>query len=405
MSTTRSKSLAARLRASPNFVLAFTLDGKPYVAKETEPYTQYWLSERYRILLSMFSTPKGATAEDAVAQYLRFTGAKADAPARRRLLKAVDDMRGSGVVVDVRDDTSRYDARIVDAYVAHRPFPPEVAAHLIAQGGVGSGSRVLDLAGGPGDLALALAAVSHDVSLMELSKGFLAAATRRAKRQGVAITPIHDSCNRLIHRDDEYDVMTISQALHWLDDVLVCRGVCRMLRAGGSFFVIHSAIDLDNAHPLAWLLGHDSILGAKKRQSFAAEVQPILRRLSLLFEALDAPDVQRVDPTQQGMAPGSARRERIVPAGVSLFRQRRPFELGYARGFLTPRHIELTGRTPEAFWQDAEARCAGKSVAQLLGHQHWAVLQFRRGGARVEARSLKNLPVADIGFTPATAKP
>ena len=35
-----------RLRASPSFVQALTLDGRPYVAKETEPYIQYWLSER-----------------------------------------------------------------------------------------------------------------------------------------------------------------------------------------------------------------------------------------------------------------------------------------------------------------------------------------------------------------------
>ena len=41
---------AERLRASPNFVLAFSQDGKPYVAQETEPYLQYWLTQRYRIL-------------------------------------------------------------------------------------------------------------------------------------------------------------------------------------------------------------------------------------------------------------------------------------------------------------------------------------------------------------------
>ena len=30
-----------RLRASPSFVLAFTMDGRPYIAKETEPYIQF----------------------------------------------------------------------------------------------------------------------------------------------------------------------------------------------------------------------------------------------------------------------------------------------------------------------------------------------------------------------------
>ncbi len=59
---TAKSASALRLRASPSFVLAFTLDGRPYVAKETEPYIQYWLTERYRILLSMFSSRRGATA-------------------------------------------------------------------------------------------------------------------------------------------------------------------------------------------------------------------------------------------------------------------------------------------------------------------------------------------------------
>ena len=68
---TRGKGAAARgksrqggderLRASPNFVLALTMDGRPYVAQETEPYVQYWLNERYRVLLSLFSGRRGAT--------------------------------------------------------------------------------------------------------------------------------------------------------------------------------------------------------------------------------------------------------------------------------------------------------------------------------------------------------
>ena len=47
------------------------------------------------------------------------------------------------------------------------------------------------------------------------------------------------------------------------------------------------------------MLGSNSMLGAKDPRPFATQVQSLQRRLSLLFEALHAPDVQRHDPTQR----------------------------------------------------------------------------------------------------------
>jgi SAM-dependent methyltransferase len=385
--------LAERLRASPNFSLTFSLDGRPYVAKDVEPYIQYWLSERYRILLSMFSTRRGATVDEAVGGYWRLTRTAHGVAERKRLLKAIEDMRSSGVLIGALDDTSRYTAQIVQAYVAHRPFPREVSDKIIQMAPVTADSRVLDLAGGPGDLSLALAKVSGQVSLMDLSKGFVKAAAKRAKQAGVKLTTLHDSCNRLMFRDEQYDVVTISQALHWMDDVLVCRGLCRVLAPGGSFFVVYGAFEVADGHPLSYLLGDKSILGHNVRQPLPARVAPIVKRLALLFDALDAPDVQRVDLAHQGNAVGH-----IVPASASLFRQRRPMGVGFARAFLTPQHIEATQQTPEAFWKDLEARCANAKPDQMVGTYDWAVLHFRRGGPRIELSSLETCEVAEIGY-------
>ena len=401
--TAKSPS-AERLRASPSFALTFTLDGRPYIAKETEPYIQYWLTERERILLAMFSSRRGATVAEAVEGYLRFTRAARSLAERKRLVKAIDEMRAAGVLIGARDDISRYSAAIVEAYVTHRPFPRELSDLIIRSAPVTAASRVLDLAGGPGDLSLALAQVSGDVSLMELSRGFLNAAARRAKQRGVHLRPLHDSCNRLVFQEEEYDVVTISQALHWLDDVLVCRGICRCLRAAGSFFVIHGAFGVDDQHPLSFILGNNSILGNKDRQSFAAQVQALARRLTLLFDALDAPDVHRVDLAQQWDASGGGTAAHIVPAGVSLFRQRRPMGLGFARAFLTPRHMESTGQSPAAFWKNLETRCANATPAQIAGVYDWAVLHFRRGGERADVGSLASCEVVEIGYeTPSAA--
>lgn len=363
---------------SPSFVLAFAFDGRAYVAREAEPYDQYWLTETYRILLGQFGSRRGTHIADAVAGYFRQINQTPDAKTHRRLHQAIEDMRTTGVLIGTRDEVSRYSSKIVEDYRRHRPFPPQLADLLIQQAGIGADSRVLDLAGGPGDLALALAHRSNAVSLMELSKGFLRAAALRAKVLGVPLTTVHDSCNRLLYRDESYEVITVSQALHWLDDVAVCRGVGRLLTDDGSFFVIHSAIELAEDHPLAFVLGNDSFLGKKVRQAFSAEVRPLFKRLSLLFEALDAPDVQRIDPAQQWGASDATVAGRIVPVGMHLFRQQRPFGAGYARGFLTPQHLAPSGLEPTAFWQDVHARCAAATATQLTGVQHWAVLHFQR---------------------------
>ena len=398
MEKTTTKTPTQRLRASPSFALTFAMDGRAFVAKETEPYSQFWLTERDRILLSLFSSRGGARPADAMDAYLRLTGAVDSAPERKRLTKAIDEMRGAGVLISARDDVSRYSAQIVDAYVAHRPFPRELSDQIIQDGSITTASRVLDLAGGPGDLALALAQVSEHVSLMELSKGFVSAAAQRAKQRGLKLATIHESCNRLVYDDAQYDVVTISQALHWLDDVLVCRGLCRCLRPSGSFFVVQGAFNVEQDHPLSYIFGANSILGHRQKQSFSAQAQALQKRLTLLFDALDAPDVHRIDPGQRFNSASAASASRIVPTHASLFRQRRPMDLGYARAFLTPAHIAITGQPPDAFWKQMEARCADATTQQLAGTYDWSILQFQRGGKRANLESLEKSRVVEIGF-------
>jgi hypothetical protein len=63
-----------------------------------------------------------------------------------------------------------------------------------------------------------------------------------------------------------------------------------------------------------------------------------------------------------------------------------------------PRHIEPTGRPPAEFWKDLEARCAAATPEQMVGTFDWAVLHFRRGGARAELAPLEACKVVEIGF-------
>ncbi len=388
-----------KLRPAPGFVLSFSMDGRPFVAQDTEPYIQYWLSERYRVLLSLFATRRGLRVDEALAAWHRLQGSTPGGSEDRMLLRAVDDMRKAGVLIGTADDTSRYDKRIVADYLAHRPFPPALVQQLVRQGGIKRDTRVLDMAGGPGDLACQLAAVSNAVTMTDLSKGFVAAATDRARALGLPLDAQHDSANRLAQRGETYDVITVAQALHWLDDVQVVRGVCHTLAEGGSFFVLHSAMEVPDDHPLAYLLGHDSILGKKERKPFAAEVQPLLRRLALLFQALDARGVEHVDLRHAHTAQSAP----LGVAGAQLFAQQRPFDAGYARGFLTPRHIERTGLREDAFWRDLQARCQGQPAERFLGTHHWAVLHFKRGVPQGVLPLLASAGATPLTYEPAAA--
>ena len=387
-----------RLRASPNFSLALTLDGRAYVAKDTEPYIQYWVSESERWLWAAFSGRGGATASQGIETCIRQSG-KDSSSERRRLQRALAGMQAVGVVVAADEDTSRYDRRILQHYLTHRPFPSELTAEMVKQARMDKQTRVLDLAGGPGDLALQLAAHAGEVSLLELSRSFLAAARSRAKQQGLVLRTLHESCNRLVFHDDSYDVITVSQALHWLDDVLVCRGVCRVLAPNGHFFVIHSAFEVDPDHPLAFMLGHDSVLGRKIPAPFATEVQALHERTTALLQALDSRQVERADVHEVAVDSTERSRAALRPAGLALYEQRRPLDEGFVRALLTPQHLAAAGLEEAPFWAEVQARCAAASPRQLLGRHHWAVLHYARSHRTHAVKAASAVKVKKLGFS------
>ena len=384
--------MTRKLRTSPTFSLSHSIPGACFAAGEVEPYPQYWLSERERLLFALFGRRGGMVVDEAIAMLVRATAPADPARERARIVTAIDGMVAAGVLIDPAAEISRYDRSMARDYLAYRPFPTMLADRIAECGGA-SGRRVLDLASGPGSLALELAQRGADVTIMELSRGFVAAARAEARARGVGLTAIHESCNRLAQHDGTYDAITISQAIHWLDDVALCKGVVRCLGEGGSFLVVHGALSLADDHPLSPLLGNHTPLGDKRPGAFADEVRPLFRRLSLLLEAFDMPEVARHDPlhARSGRAP-------IAGAGIELFRQVRPIDLGFARAFLSDRHIAGLGVEREAFWADVAARCAAVSPAQLLGAQQWALLHFRRGASGFDIGQWQSAEEQAIAF-------
>lgn len=371
-----------KLVASPNFALCHAADGSPFAAGEVEPYPQFWLDQRERVLLALFGRKGGMTVERAIATLLSLREPRNPAAERRRIERAIADMTAAGVLQAPAAELSRYGKAMARDYLDHRPFPTEIVERIAHQCGVSQQSRVLDLASGPGTLALALAERTPHVSIMELSRGFVAAASEEARSRGLTLEAINENCNRLPRHDGSYDLVTVSQALHWLDDIAICKGVCRVLADGGSFIVIHAAMNVPPHHPLSWILGDHTPLGDKAPAGFADGVRALFRRLTLLFAALDAPAVERHDPSHV-----HAGREPVRGEGISLYRQPRPMGEGFARAFLTDAHIVSAGLDPATVRSRIAADCGDADAKDLHGSMDWAVLRFRRGAAAFDAES------------------
>jgi len=391
MATNAIEALPYRLRASPNYALTYTADGACYVAGECEPYSQFWLNERERLAFALFGRRSGMPVAKAIDALVGLGQPANDTAERKRVARTIGAMHQAGVLIDPAAELSRYDQSMARDYLDHRPFPRAIAERIVALGRVNRTTPVLDLAAGPGNLALELARHSDRVTAMELSRGFVAAARAEASARGVKLGLVHENCNRLPQHDGRYDAITISQALHWLDDVAVAKGVSRCLDRDGSFFVVHGALSLPHIHPLSYVLGRKTPLGDKGDQTIAQEAGAVFSRVQLLFAALDTPDVARHDPhhAERGRAP-------IGGAGISLFSERRRIDAGFARAFLSDSHIAAMGMEREQFWSDLEARCAAAEEADLTGTQEFALLHFRRGADQLDLSTIEDLSPAEI---------
>jgi SAM-dependent methyltransferase len=239
----------------------------------------------------------------------------------------------------------------------------------------------MDLGGGPGDLATQLALSGADVTLVDVSEGFLQVAAQLATQRAVAIRTVNESLNRLIHHDDIYDIVTIAQAIHWLDPVTLMTYLNRALSDAGQVFVVQSRFDVAESHPFADLFGKQSRLGAPQGSDFITEISGLARHLSALSDVL-------------GRA--SAAQAPLGVKSIQTFRQRRPIDLGFARAFISEGHLKAAGIASQTFWLEMEARNRDLDAGATMAALQWAIIQFERGASAPSSDI--NSEEAHIGF-------
>jgi SAM-dependent methyltransferase len=125
-------------------------------------------------------------------------------------------------------------AGTAEAYLRYRPpYPPVMLADLLKRAAVGRGA-LLDLATGPGRIALDLAPRFDRVVALDLEPDMIAVATREAARRSI------DNVRFLVRRAEDFDappssfdLVTIGEAFHRLVPDVVARLAFRVLRPGG----------------------------------------------------------------------------------------------------------------------------------------------------------------------------
>jgi len=125
-------------------------------------------------------------------------------------------------------------AGTADYYVRCRlPYPSGFLADLLRRSGVKGKGRLLDLACGPGRLALALASSFNEAWAIDLEAEMIAAGQREASRRGVGtIRWLVGRAEDLSLSPASIELITIGEAFHRLDQRLVASRALQWLKPG-----------------------------------------------------------------------------------------------------------------------------------------------------------------------------
>ena len=120
-------------------------------------------------------------------------------------------------------------------YARYRPpYPEGLLSALLARAGNRTGGRLLDLACGPGRVALAVADRFSEVWAVDLEPEMVAVGQAEAAAHGISnVVWSVGRAEDLAAPDGSFDLITIGEAFHRLDQDKVARLAFRWLKPGG----------------------------------------------------------------------------------------------------------------------------------------------------------------------------
>jgi SAM-dependent methyltransferase len=136
-------------------------------------------------------------------------------------------------------------------YVQYRiPYPKALLADLRDRAHITGKGRLLDLACGPGRVALALSSRFQDVWAIDLEPEMIEVGRREAEQRGVAnIRWIVGKAEELEAEAAAFELITIGEAFHRLDQRLITRQALRWLVPGRCLAVMGCSSVMSGAEP------------------------------------------------------------------------------------------------------------------------------------------------------------
>ena len=127
-----------------------------------------------------------------------------------------------------------------EAYERGRPaYAPAAVERLVAELGIGPGTRVLDLAAGTGKLTRMLAPTGASIVAVEPVAGMRDQLAKLMSQ----LTILDGTAEAIPLRDASVDAVTVGQAFHWFDGDRALPEIHRVLRPGSGLGLIWQARD------------------------------------------------------------------------------------------------------------------------------------------------------------------
>ena len=126
-------------------------------------------------------------------------------------------------------------AGTAEAYAQWRPpYPAALLDELLREARIGPGARLLDLATGPGRIALALADRFAEVWALDLEPEMIVVARAAAARRGIGnVIWSVGPAEALDAPERHFDLITVGEAFHRLDQAVIAHKARRWLKPGG----------------------------------------------------------------------------------------------------------------------------------------------------------------------------
>jgi len=342
------------LYVAEHMSLAVDDRGNPILHDFAYPERKLRITENERVLLSCFRSSEPTAVVDAISTYLRHVRQEqleTTVNAAGVMLKRLVD---AGILVRGQKSGSPYTEKMIASYCSARRIPRQVCNNIIRTAGVTRETHILDIATGTGEIARQLAETSNHVVGIDSSVNFVNTARLQARSQSHPPKFVRACANKLVLHEDTYDVVTLCQAFHWLNPALAVRGLHQVVKQDGLLFLIESKSMLPVSHPLRTVLkygdSNDELLTKEcvRQANWYSRLFDLLRRPGWLFRL----------------------------SQIALFRERRIFNIEFARAFFFEAEVRSALGTQDQPWTQLADIFSGRSSSELTGELFWLVMCF-----------------------------